>query len=75
MKQALIEFSGYGIDSYKLSCDIISLQLIFELREKNIPLLLSIDELQEILWLPVRLQESNKIKHLIARYLNEVVKL
>jgi hypothetical protein len=74
MKQSLIEFSQYGIDSYKLSCDVISLQLIFELNE-SIQLLLTIDELQEILELPVRLQESKKIKLLVARYLNEVVKL
>jgi hypothetical protein len=75
MKQSLIEFSGYGINTYKLSCDVVSLQLIFELREKNIALLLTIDELQDIITLPVRLQESKKIKCLIARYLNEIVKL
>ena len=74
MKQALIEFSRYGINTYKLSCDIISLHLILNLKE-NIPLLLNLDDLQDIVTLPVKLQESKKIKLLVARYLNEVVKL
>ena len=74
MKHALFEFSHYGIDTYKLSSDVVSIHLILNLREK-INLLLSLDELIEITSLPVKLVESKKIKLLIIRYLDEVVKI